>query len=261
MARATERDQVQREQKAAEDTLVALSGPGPALISFEGDLAAFDDVARIDAGLAAAIELARSIDAERAAVHEQLGAERDRMIEIEHSADAASLRQERADRIAELEVLAVTWSTTTIALELLRRTRSRYEREHRPDVLKTAEGLLADWTDGRYARILAPLGKQIQELERRDGAIVPISGLSTGTAEQLYLALRFGLLEHFAREAESLPIVMDDILVNFDPVRAERAARSIEDLATRHQVLYFTCHPGTPLAPARSIDLPSIAAG
>jgi len=66
------------------------------------------------------------------------------------------------------------------------------------------------------------------------------------------------LVEHFGREAESLPVVMDDILVNFDPTRAERAARSIEDLATRHQVLYFTCHPATPLAATRTIELPAL---
>ncbi|MGH2464224.1 MAG: ATP-binding protein, partial [Candidatus Limnocylindrales bacterium] len=144
---------------------------------------------------------------------------------------------------------------------LLRRTRERYEREHRPEVLKAAEELLATWTAGRYVRILAPLGKQVQELERSDGVVVPLGGLSTGTAQQLYLALRFGLVDHFARQAESLPIVMDDILVNFDPVRAERAARSIEDLATRHQVLYFTCHPGTPLEAAATIELPSFVRG
>jgi uncharacterized protein YhaN len=49
--------------------------------------------------------------------------------------------------------------------------------------------------------------------------------------------------------------------VNFDPVRAERAARSIEDLATRHQVLYFTCHPGTPLRAATTIELPTLVRG
>jgi uncharacterized protein YhaN len=69
--------------------------------------------------------------------------------------------------------------------------------------------------------------------------------LSRGTAEQLYLALRFGLIEEFARHAEALPVVMDDILVNFDADRAARAAATIRDLAERHQVLYFTCHPWT----------------
>jgi uncharacterized protein YhaN len=255
VARAARRTEIRHELRAAEDTLTALSGPGEALAAFEADLAGYADVALIAQALAASLDRSRAIEADRASISEELGAERRRMEELERSEDSASLRQDRADRVAELERLAEAWSATTIALELLRRTRSRYERDHRPDVLKTAETLMTAWTDGRYTRIVAPLGRQVEELERNDGVIVPISGLSTGTAEQLYLALRFGLVEHFAREAESLPLVMDDILVNFDPGRAERAARSIEDLALRHQVLYFTCHPETALHPDTTVEL------
>ena len=50
---------------------------------------------------------------------------------------------------------------------------------------------------------------------------------------------------------------MDDILVNFDPDRAARAARSIEALAERQQVIYFTCHPTTPLGGLR-VELPAL---
>jgi uncharacterized protein YhaN len=255
------RAEVQREIRAAHDTLVALSGPGEAIATFEADLAGFGDLARIEAQLEAELERGRALDTRRAAALEELGAERETISRIERSVEAADLRQQRADGIAGLEVLAESWSVTTIALALLRRTRARYERDHRPEVLKVAEELLTSWTGGRYIRILAPLGKPVQELERGDGVIVPLGALSTGTAQQLYLALRFGLVEHFARQAESLPVVMDDILVNFDPVRAKRAARSIEDLATRHQVLYFTCHPATPIAAARTIELPALLGG
>ncbi len=261
IAEANRRTDVAREIQAARGTLVALSGPADALVAFETDLATIADISDVEAGLASVAERNRELEARRAATLEQLGAEGRAIAEIENSAAAAELRQQRAERLTEMAVLAESWSVTTIALGLLRRTRSRYEREHRPDVLKEAETLLAAWTDGRYVRIHAPLGKQIQELERRDGVHVPLAGLSTGTAEQLYLAMRFGLVEHFGREAESLPLVMDDILVNFDPLRAERAARSIEDLATRHQVLYFTCHPGTPLAAAATIELPDLSPG
>ena len=261
VAGATHRADIEREIRAAQDTMVALSGPGEAVAAFEADLATVEDLARIDADLAVELERARVLEERRAGLLEQLGAERETIARIERSAESAELRQLRADRIAELRELAESWSITSIALALLRRTRERYEREHRPDVLKAAEELLAAWTGGHYVRILAPLGKQVQELERNDGVIVPLGGLSTGTAQQLYLALRFGLVDHFARQAESLPVVMDDILVNFDPLRAERAARSIEDLATRHQVLYFTCHPGTPLDAARVIELPTLARG
>ena len=261
VAEAGERREVEREVRSARDTLVALSGPGDALLAFEADLGAIADIGAVQAALVGGNEAAREIEGRRAATLEALGAEGRTITEIEGSAAAAELRQQRADRLAEMDDLSETWAVTTIALGLLRRTRSRYEREHRPAVVTQAEALLAAWTDGRYVRILAPLGKQIQELERGDGVHVPLAGLSTGTAEQLYLAMRFGLVDHFGHEAESLPVVMDDILVNFDPVRAERAARSIEDLATRHQVLYFTCHPGTPLAAARTIDLPGLVRG
>ena len=256
---ASERLDVEREIRSTRDTLGALSGPSDALAAFEADLGAIADIGAVQAGLVAIDEKARDLEDRRATTLEALGAEGRAIDEIERSAAAADLRQQRADRLAEMEGLAERWAVSTIALGLLRRTRTRYEREHRPDVVKTAEALLAAWTDGRYVRIHAPLGKQVQELERRDGVLVPLAGLSTGTAEQLYLAMRFGLVEHFGREAESLPVVMDDILVNFDPERAERAARSIEQLATRHQVLYFTCHPGTPLVPATTIELASAA--
>lgn len=41
---------------------------------------------------------------------------------------------------------------------------------------------------------------------------------------------------------------MDEVLVNFDPQRAERTARAFVDLTSgqdgpAHQLLYFTCQP------------------
>jgi uncharacterized protein YhaN len=38
---------------------------------------------------------------------------------------------------------------------------------------------------------------------------------------------------------------MDEVLVNFDPERAKAVASAIGDVATRRQVLVFTCHPET----------------
>ena len=127
--------------------------------------------------------------------------------------------------------------------QILNRSRSVYEEAHRPAVIEKAEYFFKAWTDGRYRRIIAPLGEDVRSIERRDGVEVGLSGLSRGTSEQLYLALRFGLVQHFVETSgEPLPIVMDDILVNFDADRAERAARSIEELAETCQIIYFTCH-------------------
>ena len=69
--------------------------------------------------------------------------------------------------------------------------------------------------------------------------------MSRGTREQLYLSLRFGLIREFGERTERLPVVVDEVLVNFDPKRAGRAARAFAELANTNQVLVFTCHPET----------------
>ena len=70
--------------------------------------------------------------------------------------------------------------------------------------------------------------------------------IELGTREQLYLSLRFGLIREFGERTEGLPVVVvDEVLVNFDPKRAGRAARAFAELANTHQLLVYTCHPET----------------
>jgi uncharacterized protein YhaN len=47
----------------------------------------------------------------------------------------------------------------------------------------------------------------------------------------------------FAARAAALPLVLDDVLVNFDPERSAAMARAIGQVAREHQVIVFTCHP------------------
>ena len=77
------------------------------------------------------------------------------------------------------------------------------------------------------------------------GASKQPAELSRGTREQLYLALRFGLIREFGDHSERLPVVVDEALVNFDPGRARLAAESFAELSQTNQVLVFTCHPAT----------------
>lgn len=231
-------------------TLSALSGPGEALMSFEADLGAVSDVAVARARLDELAEELETLETRRDELNQEAGALRSRRAVMERDAAATEQRQRRADVQARLEAAAERWAVLALAHDVLTRSRAVYEEAHRPAVVQAAERYFAQWTDGRYRRIVAPLGQTVEGVEMEGGSRVPLTGLSRGTAEQLYLALRFGLVEHFvATSGEPLPIVMDDILVNFDAGRAERAARSIEELSRTCQVIYFTCHPTTPLNP------------
>jgi len=233
---------------ASTRALTTLSGPGEALAAFEGDLSAVLDIDLVRDDVAGLDDQLATLAGERDVLNQEAGALRNRRAEMERDAAATELRQRRADVQAQLVAAADRWTVLALAKDLLARSRAAYEEAHRPAVVQAAERYFAEWTDGRYARIIAPLGSPIESVELSSGSRVSLAGLSRGTSEQLYLALRFGLVERFVETSgESLPIVMDDILVNFDDDRAARAARSIESLAGTCQIIYFTCHPTTPL--------------
>jgi uncharacterized protein YhaN len=42
---------------------------------------------------------------------------------------------------------------------------------------------------------------------------------------------------------DPLPVVFDDIFVNFDLDRSRTSFKAVRDLCTTHQVMLFTCHP------------------
>jgi uncharacterized protein YhaN len=80
------------------------------------------------------------------------------------------------------------------------------------------------------------------EVERNDGVRLAPQ-LLRGTAEQLYLAMRFALIRDYAEHVDPLPVVFDDEFVKFDPQRTRDTVKAVRQLAETHQVLLFTCHP------------------
>ena len=69
-----------------------------------------------------------------------------------------------------------------------------------------------------------------------------VEGLSDGTRDQLYLALRLAAIEHHVESVAPCPVIFDDILINSDDARALAALEIIGDLAQHTQVLFFTHH-------------------
>ncbi len=66
--------------------------------------------------------------------------------------------------------------------------------------------------------------------------------MSTGTADQLYLALRVAAIEDYLDHADPLPFIADDLFINFDEKRAAAGFRVLDELAKKTQVLFFTHH-------------------
>ncbi|MDG0866555.1 AAA family ATPase [Candidatus Lucifugimonas marina] len=142
---------------------------------------------------------------------------------------------------------AQRWAVLTIARDVFERTREEFQQERQPALIRSASKYLSDLTLGRYTSVRAVIGEKDQDLEvvEGEGHTKRANELSRGTAEQLFLAMRFALIEEYAKNAEPMPVVLDDILVNFDPERAKAACKVIMDLSERFQVIFLTCHPET----------------
>jgi uncharacterized protein YhaN len=241
---ASARERVRQQIRETTATLITLAGSEAAMPALL-DEASGNDPATLEARREEAAAEVERLEAEESAASTREGELKGEITRLETADELGAARQELAMLEAQAAQESRRWAVHALALALLAETRRRYERERQPQVVHDAQRYFASITDGRYSRIVAPPGEASVRVEAESGAPRTTDELSRGTAEQLYLALRFGLIEQFGRSAEPLPVVMDDILVNFDRQRAARAARTIRDLARRHQVVFFTCHPQT----------------
>jgi len=167
--------------------------------------------------------------------------------ELASSTRIAELHQQCNALERELDEVLKSWTLLGCGRFLLERTLRRHEKERQPAVLARAGELFAKVTDGRYKSLLPSVGddngRETIRVVSSSGAEIEASSLSRGSVEQLYLCLRIGLAETFAERSEALPLILDDVLVNFDPTRAAAVAEVLAETADRHQVLFFTCHP------------------
>jgi uncharacterized protein YhaN len=155
----------------------------------------------------------------------------------------ADLDLDRTSTVAQIEQVAHEWLALRFAAKLIRQTKEEYERKRQPGVIANATPLFTKVTRGRYTGILQREEDSGLYLIEADGERRKESDLSQGTQEQLYLSLRLALAQEFAQGKPPLPLIMDDVLVNFDPERAAAVADVLREVAKTRQVLVFTCHP------------------
>ena len=173
-----------------------------------------------------------------------------RLEQAEGSETLSRLRLRAASLSGTIRGLGLEWSRYALARHLLLEARGRFEKERQPGVIRAASALFSAITGGAaWVGIAASLEDSSLRVLPPHGEPVSPEVLSRGTQEQLYLALRLAHIRNHAAQAAALPVIMDDVLVNFDPDRALRTAQTFGDLASSqegspgHQLLYFTCHP------------------
>lgn len=158
------------------------------------------------------------------------------------AAEAAAVKQ---GALAEMQDVAEQYVRVRSSATLLEWAIERYRREKQAPLLKRAGQVFATLTGGSFSDLQVEIDEQDRaQLAglRPNGGLVRVGGMSTGTADQLYLALRVASVEDYLNRAEALPFVADDLFINFDNARAAAGFEVLGQLAHKTQVLFFTHH-------------------
>ncbi len=184
-----------------------------------------------------------NLDHDLLQTYEELGSLKHEIKQLETNRDSSRLRFNREQIATELQTAGEEWLATEIAGHGLLGLRGHFERTCQPVTLADASRHLQRLTLGKYRNVWTPLGERQLRIDDDQNRTLRVEQLSRGTREQLFLAIRLALVEELARQGTRLPMVLDDVLVNFDQERSEAATEVLRDFAQKgYQVLLFTCH-------------------
>ncbi|HET6871547.1 MAG TPA: hypothetical protein VFH42_01040, partial [Sporolactobacillaceae bacterium] len=164
--------------------------------------------------------------------------------QVEEDPNHAVLPHRFEKKKDELKQEAYQWAVYKTARGLLDQAKETYKSQRLPQLLTIAEGLFQSVTAGKYKSLYYNESEGFS-VESGEGKLYRVETLSRGTAEQLYLSIRLALITLFDHPI-TLPLIIDDSFVNFDPIRLNGVMRVLQHVSNERQVLILTCHSDPP---------------
>ena len=171
----------------------------------------------------------------------RVGKERDSMA---GGSKASEVAEDIELVLAKIRDATQEYVRLTLTASHMRGALESYRKENQGPVLTRAGDFFKKITLGRFEGLTTDYDGDDQPVlvGLRSGKNIPIEAMSDGTCDQLYLALRLASLEQQLRQREPLPLILDDVLVNFDDIRAKQTFQILAELSTKTQVILFTHH-------------------
>ena len=179
-------------------------------------------------------------------INQTIGAERNELAKMDGSSKAAEASETAGFALAQLQEDVPRYVALRLAAKVLQQGIERYRERNQGPVLARASEIFASLTMDSFE------GLRIESDDDGENVIVGVrpggrqtlgvKAMSTGSCDQLYLAIRIAYLEHWLTSHEPVPFIVDDILLHFDDNRAIAALKVLGELSRRTQVVFFTHH-------------------
>ena len=159
----------------------------------------------------------------------------------DRAANAESRRQEAISAMAEA---AERYLKLHTASRLLKWSMEKFRETKQGPMLAKASAIFNSLTLGSFSRLLVDSEAATPRLFgiRPGGEQVDVAGMSEGSRDQLYLALRLAALELQVDQGLNMPLIADDLFINFDDRRTAAGLRVLGDLSRSMQIVFLTHH-------------------
>jgi uncharacterized protein YhaN len=220
-------------------------GEGVALAALEVEVAAANPDALPGEIEVLKIRIDEELEPQINELHVAKGEQQKELGLMDGSDAAAALADEAQSVLVKIRSNAEQYVKVKLASRILRNEIERYRQQHQGPLLERASEHFAVLTRDSFAGLRADFNEKDEPVlvgMRPNDERVYVEGMSSGTRDQLYLALRLASLEKYMESAEPMPFIVDDILVHFDDARAQATLGVLAELARKTQIILFTHH-------------------
>lgn len=178
-------------------------------------------------------------------VTERLAVKQKHIEELETSNSATKLNQKLGHLRTKIQEDIDQYLQHKLAAVLLEHSMEQYSKQQQGPILPLASKYFARLSCGGFVGItteLSKTGKQILLANRDESKTVEVSGLSEGSESQLYLAVRLAALVQLISEGRAMPLILDDVMKDYDDYRTAEALKISSEIGQQTQVLLFTHH-------------------
>jgi uncharacterized protein YhaN len=233
-----------RQQLSIQEEHLLNLGDGAIVSELIEEVAAID-AASLPGQIESLRERCQDIMKERSVIDEAIGSQREKLNTMDGQSKAAESALMVEDAKARIQSGLHQFIRHRLAERVLKSEIEAYRERHQGPVLKRARVLFQRMTLNSFADMKVGFDERdnpILRCVRPSGEELETGGLSAGTRDQLYLALRIASLERYLENHEALPFICDDILIHFDDDRARACLKILGELSEKTQILFFTHH-------------------
>ncbi len=160
---------------------------------------------------------------------------------FENFRTSSEIEEDLAAAQARFEGLEKNRIALNIALETLDKLARQQQEVLAPQLNSCVEQRFLRLCGGRYDEVKIDPDFEVWVRENETGELRPAELLSRGTQDQLYFALRFGVLDLVSNEGEPCPSLLDEPFAAYDRARLGEAFEVLLDESGRRQLILFTC--------------------